>query len=258
MGEGITLILEPFGTNSSKQAQRRLAHQTEEIHRANHCLRVLRGLSEGGISDDVLQPRVRVRSGGLPPHELNGTSFGHRSALRVMKAVKRLAPAPDRFRGRVALERLLGIAPRPGPYSIGAAGPDSASGQQLPKGALCRAVVEEISLPVPGTVGIDIRRLSPRVCDLLDHYEDKMLRVSGEELLKESEIRPYTDPGLQVKGAMAKLCLRLYQAGMLTTSSEQVGLTSLFTVVKKWEGEQLSSRLIFDERLENLHWHTPA
>ena len=87
MGEDTSLTLEPFRTNSSKQAQRKLAQQTEEIHRANHCLRFLRGLPEGGISEDVLQPRLRFRSGGQPPHELNGTPFAHRAALRVMKAM---------------------------------------------------------------------------------------------------------------------------------------------------------------------------
>ena len=191
------MILEPFYTDSSKQALRRLALQMEEIHLANHCFRQLRGFSEGVISDDVIQLRLRFGFGGAPPHELDRSIFAHRAVLRVMKAFKLEAPVPVRLRGRVARERLLGIALRPEPYSIGATGPDSISGQPLPRDALCRTVVEDISLPVPGFVGIYIRRLLPRVRDLPNQNEDKILIPAGAELMKDSEIRPYTDPGSQ-------------------------------------------------------------
>ena len=111
-----------------------------------------------------------------------------------MKASEREALVPARFRGRVAHERLLGIALRPEPYPIGATGPDSVSGQPLPRDALCRTVVEYISLPDPCFVGIDIRWLSLRVRYLPNHYENKILIPSGAELLKESEIKPYNGP----------------------------------------------------------------
>ena len=52
-------------------------------------------------------------------------------------------------------------------------------------------------MPVPVFVGIYIRRLLPRVRDLPNQNEDKILIPAGAELMKESEIRPYTDPGSQ-------------------------------------------------------------
>ena len=176
MGEDISLHLEPLCTNSSQQAQRRLAQQTEEIHHTRLCPQTPRRLVRGGISGDALQPRLLLRSGGYSPHELIGTFLAHRAAVRMMKTVNRKAPAPDRFRGRVALERPLGIAPGPGPYSFGATGSDTISRRQLSKGALCRAVVEETLSPRPGIVGIDIRRLFARARDLPNQHENKVLR----------------------------------------------------------------------------------
>ena len=121
---------------------------------------------------------------------------------------------------------------------------------------MCPARVEEVSLPPPGTVGIPIIEVSARARSLIEDFENTMLHEDGLERMKESQVVPYMDPHLRDKRQLLLLAVRSYRAGMLTTTTEAKGFVSMFTVVKKWEGEKLNSRLIFDERLENLRWRT--
>ena len=72
------------GAGSSAGSLRRHVVHVEEIHAANHCLRALRSLGQARLDDEVLNPRKRVRQGGLNSRELNGSDPAKRLARRVL------------------------------------------------------------------------------------------------------------------------------------------------------------------------------
>jgi hypothetical protein len=60
-----------------------------------------------------------------------------------------------------------------------------------------------------------------------------MLDPDGEKLVSNSDIVPYTDPGLQSRRARTALAARLWEAGQLRLVRQCFGYVSPFTVVKK-------------------------
>ena len=145
------------------------------------------------------------------------------------------------------------------PYPAGSSPATSTTHSK--RGDLCPAVVEEIALPPPGTKGIRIEDISPRAAVLVKDYETLML-LGDEQDQGSPSITPYNDPALRSQRNMVDLAVRMAQADMLLATDECEGTTALFTVVKKWvvnpDGtKSRTSRLVFDERLENLRWRRP-
>ena len=75
--------------------------------------------------------------------------------------------------------------------------------------------------------------------------------------MSKADFKPYTDPALRGKGARVRLAARMAAAGMMVAVSEKRGTVDLFTVIKKLSSEGRISRLVFDERVENLGWLPP-
>ena len=252
-------LIEYPATDSGVRNRSRDRACLREIDRANHCLVALRCLASGYVSEEVLETRPSVKK-GLSPHHLTGKSLAAGMAMRVLKAVRRRTPASDRPVGRVAFERLTGgAASACGPYPAGSVPATPAT--LAKRGDICPAVVDEISLPPAGTRGLKITEISPRAAALLQDYKTTMLQERAPEE-GVTDIKPYTDPNLRVKKNMIKLVARMAASGMMSTSDVCKGEVALFTVVKTWVTSETgppkrSSRLVFDERLENLKWREP-
>ena len=144
------------------------------------------------------------------------------------------------------------------PYSVGSTPTTPAT---LAKGGDIRpAAADEISLPPPGTRGLQIIGISPRAAALLKDCECAVLQ--GEAAEEGVDINPCADPNLRVQKNMVKLVARMAAGGMTGSSGARKGEVALFAVVKKLtlsekEQPRSSSRLVFDERLENLNWRRP-
>ena len=99
---------------------------------------------------------------------------------------------------------------------------------------LCPAVVEQVSLPKPGSVAIDPCLFS----EMLQHYyqrcEQTMVLESPCVDRDEHAATPqFTAPGFRKPGAMLALAGRMLADGMLGTVDVCCDTISVFTVFKK-------------------------
>ena len=85
-----------------------------------------------------------------------------------------------------------------------------------------------------------------------------MLADDGEEIVRSSDVKPFTDPALRSRRSRTKLAAKMYAAGLLKPLQKIRGHVSPFTVVKKVEdGVVTEQRLVLDQRRDNLRWRKP-
>ena len=143
-------ILEPLGGKSTSSDRKKKEKLVDDIHRANHCLTALQGMLEGKISEDVLNPRKRVRKNGRPLDSLSENDPGAVMGSWVLSCVRRRPRLVDAPHGMAALRLLLG-----GPHVDPSVQKGATSGESRApkKGDLHRADVQNIALPSPGSKG---------------------------------------------------------------------------------------------------------
>ena len=114
------------------------------------------------------------------------------------------------------------------------------------KGDICATVVDLVSLPPRGNVGIPIRQVSVRAGAYLEDFENLMRHPDGAERVASSAVRSFTDPVLRSRKASLRLVARMYLSGMITMVKERRGTVDLFTVVKKLQVFEDGSLLPLD------------
>ena len=152
---------------------------------------------------------------------------------------------------------MLGI---PG-YGCSLSTTDSQAGE-LPRGAMCPAVVDEMAIPPPGKA-LDPTTTSPT----LQYYYKNALRMMLREQHQidwelYNSISQYQDPNLDDPAVMIRAVVRMYLGGMVGFSEDCHQNISLFTVMKKYvtqeDGSKIpSTRLVWDARRINVLFNAP-
>ena len=133
----------------------------------------------------------------------------------------------------------------------------------LPRGAMCPAVIEEISLPPAGSVVLDPVEVAPELHRFCNNATECMLLDEDQVDWKQwKTIKPYSEPTFRCKETMLELTLRMWRADMLRPVEEKAAGVSLSTVVKKnmedVAGNLIQvSRLTWDERATNALFRRP-
>ena len=104
-----------------------------------------------------------------------------------------------------------------------------------PKGEVCPITVSGLSLPPAGTRPVPLTKISPTCAAFLSKFRERMLR-KGEEIdwkmLERQKV--YTDNVFHKKASLLELAARLYESGMLASTSDVQS-----TVVAFWGREGL-------------------
>ena len=130
---------------------------------------------------------------------------------------------------------------------------------RLNKGAVCPINVEQLSLPPPGTIPVELASVSPTAAAYLENFSRTMLRRSDAvdwEALEQQKV--FTDEVLKRKKDLVRLCERMLAGGMLGTTDKNMAEVSAFGVVKGYhDSGELKIRAVWDERRANLLWEQP-
>ena len=217
----------------------------------NRALIAIRGLWRGRWDLEQLR---EVPTGSL--RDWKGATATQRFIVRQI--ADELAKKPyseEHAVGQAAYEKFT-RAPAGGGYAGSSMGKKLEARGELPKGSLCSARLDEISIPPQGVQPVDPTVVSPR---LRAYYE----RASSTMLLGEIEVdREAMEETPQFMDALFKDLEKVWELSVVMASSGRSGYTetcacvmSWFTVVKQYTNGKLSSRIVWDCRMDNHLFH---
>ena len=208
---------EPRENRQKEAAVRRLA---------NRSILAIRAMWAGNFGSHRIEcvEGRRTSWDSATPHQ--------RELARRILAAHRSFCAPDSMPcGEGAFRRLTQCSPS-GYGNEGTTAPEGVG--NLPRGALCPLVVDELAVPGTSRPPLDPAQYSSSV---RAYYEDALHRIVKPRALVDWEryhsIKPYQDPALRQPAVLLQMLARLWSARMLTFCSEHEESVNLFTVVKK-------------------------
>jgi len=121
------------------------------------------------------------------------------------------------------------------------------------KGEVVPLKWDEVGLPPPGTVSTPLVQHSRKGRGYFERLREDMLSgTDPNEILRDPDIKPYSDPALKDKRTMLLLATRMWVAGMLGWCTRCTCQISLFTVMKRVNPDGTwTTRPVWDLRLVN-------
>ena len=215
------------GTYSSAQRK----EETRLRREANRTALAVSAMWEGSLIGANLRCIEGWRLETSQPQWLEATNTQRQLVLSFVDRHRSFCRPGGAPQGAEAFASLMGGAAG-GSYSAAAASPQVAPAQ-LPRGALCPAVVSEMAMPEGGKL-VDPTIHSQALAFYYDNAGTHILKhASAVDWEASSKLRTYTDPALRKPENIAALAWRMWTASMIRFSEEAAEeFVDLFTVVK--------------------------